>query len=258
VSKFHVAQCLRMRFAFLASGRRHCFGDYSVGTSRLDRSRKRGLGVRSRSTEGNETAGVTTSASPPTLKELADLIRTEYRFYKRDWTRPGFRAMAAYRFGVWALQFPRQTLGEKFIGKVLDRIYLAAHRYVRNQHGIELPRRTRVGEELTLAHQGGIVIHQHAVIGDRCLIHQNVTIGNAGRGLTPDQAPIIGNDVELGVGAAILGHVNVGDGARIGANVVVYIDVPPDATLVATSPRLVMAPNTRAAAEARAGKDGEK
>lgn len=179
-----------------------------------------------------------------------ELIRAEYRFYQRDWTKPGFRAIATYRFGVWALGFPRETFRQNFVGKVLDRIYLVAHRYVRNQHGIELPRRTRVGRELTLAHQGGIVIHQHAVIGDRCLVHQNVTIGNAGRGLTPDDAPVIGNDVELGVGAAILGKVKVGDGARVGANVVVYIDVPPNAALVATSPRLVVAPNTRAAADA--------
>lgn len=205
--------------------------------------------MRSRSTAGNGKNG-TSALSRPGIKELLELIRAEYRFYQRDWTKPGFRAMAVYRFGVWALAFPRHTFGEEFVGKALDRIYLVAHRYVRNQHGIELPRRTRVGKALTLAHQGGIVIHQHAVIGDRCLIHQNVTIGNAGRGLTPDQAPVIGDDVELGVGAAILGHVKVGDGARIGANVVVYIDVPPNATLVASSPRLVVAPNTRAAAEA--------
>lgn len=193
------------------------------------------------------------------IKELFKLIRTEYRFYGSDWTLPGFRAIAIYRFGVWALAFPRPSLGRKLAGKVLDRLYLMAHRYVRNHHGIELPRRTRVGKELILAHQGGIVIHQHAVIGDRCLIHQNVTIGNAGRGVTRDQRPVIGDDVELGVGAVVLGDVKVGDGARVGANVVVYIDVPPNVTLVANSPRQLVAPNTRAAAEAaRAAKVGRE
>ena len=215
--------------------------------------------MRSRSTAGNGAEIVTTGVSSPGIKELVELIRTEYRFYGKDWTRPGFRAIASYRFGVWTLDFPRQTFGEKSVAKVLDRLYLAAYRYVRNHYGIELPRRTRVGQALTLAHQGGIVIHQHAVIGDRCLIHQNVTIGNAGRGVTRDQGPVIGNDVELGVGAVILGHVKVGDGARIGANVVVYIDVPPNVTLVANSPRLLEAPNTRAAAEAaRAKKVGRE
>jgi serine O-acetyltransferase len=195
---------------------------------------------------GNSTNGV----SRPGIRELVELIRTEYRFYRKDWTKPGFRAIATHRFGEWTLAFPRETLGEKLIGKVIDRTYLAAHRYVRNHHGIELPRRTRVGKAVMLAHQGGIVIHQNTVIGDRCLIHQNVTIGNAGRGVPRDRGPVIGNDVELGVGAVVLGHVKVGDGARIGANVVVYIDVPPNATLVANSPRLVVAPNTRAAAQA--------
>lgn len=165
--------------------------------------------------------------SRPAISELVGLIRTEYSFYGKDWTRPGFRAIAIYRFGVWALGFPRTSMGDRFVAKVWDRIYLAAHRYIRNHYGIELPRRTRVGQGLMLAHQGGIVIHQHAVIGDRCLIHQNVTIGNAGRGVTRDLGPVIGNDVELGVGAVVLGDVTVGDGARVGANVVVYIDVPP-------------------------------
>lgn len=206
--------------------------------------------MTSRSTAGNGAENGSSGVSRPGIKDLMQLIRTEYRFYRKDWTKPGFRAIAAHRFGEWTLAFPRRTFGEKFVGKVLDRTYLATHRYVRNHHGIELPRRTRVGKAVTFAHQGGIVIHQHAVIGDRCLIHQNVTIGNAGRGVTRDQGPVIGNDVELGVGAVILGHVKVGDGARIGANVVVYIDVPPNATLVANSPRVLKAPNTRAAFEA--------
>ena len=215
--------------------------------------------MRSRSTAGNGAEIGTSRVSSPGIKGLVELIRAEYRFYGKDWTRPGFRAIAIYRFGVWALAFPRQSLGERFVAKALDRLYLATHRYVRNHYGIELPRRTRVGQALTLAHQGGIVIHQHAVIGDRCLIHQNVTIGNAGRGVARDQGPVIGNDVELGVGAVVLGHVKVGDGARIGANVVVYIDVPPNVTLVANSPRLLEAPNTRAAAEAaRAEKVGRE
>lgn len=218
-----------------------------------------GLGVTSRSTASSGAENGTRAVAGFGMKELAELIRTEYRFYGKDWTIPGFRAIATYRYGVWTLAFPRDTFGRNLAGKVLDRIYLAAHRYVRNQHGIELPRRTRVGKALTLAHQGGIVIHPHAVIGDRCLIHQNVTIGNAGRGVTRDQGPVIGNDVELGVGAVVLGKVSVGDGARIGANVVVYIDVPPNAALVSNSPRLVVAPSARAAAEAaRAEKVGKE
>ncbi len=215
--------------------------------------------MTSRSTAGNGAGNGLSGVSRPGIRELVESIRTEYRFYRKDWTKPGFRAIATHRFGEWTLAFPRRTFGEKFVGKILDRIYLAAHRYVRNQHGIELPRRTRVGKAVTFAHQGGIVIHPHAVIGDRCLIHQNVTIGNAGRGVTRDQGPVIGNDVELGVGAVVLGKVSVGDGARIGANVVVYIDVPPNATLVSTSPRLVVAPSARAAAEAaRAEKVGKE
>ena len=53
-------------------------------------------------------------------------------------------------------------------------------------------------------------------------------------------APIIGKDVIIGAGAKIIGNVNVGDGARIGANCVVVHDVPNGATVVLTQPRMII------------------
>lgn len=208
-----------------------------------------GVGQRSTanraSSNGPKTSQVRQSRVQGSHRELVSVLIAELRFYK-DWSKPGFRAMAMYRFGVWAKTFPRSTMLRRIWGILLDRAYLAAHRFVRNHHGIELHRSTRLGQEVRIAHQGGIVIHKYAVIGDRCLIHQNVTLGNAGRGVTRELAPIIGNDVELGVGVVVLGRVTIGDGARIGANVVVYTNVPPQATLVSTSPRLLYAPSARA------------
>ncbi len=176
-------------------------------------------------------------------------LRDEHRFYGRDWTLPGFRAIAVYRFGVWAAARPRSGLAAKIRGRLLDRLYIALARLVRNQHGIELHRTSHIGEHVKFAHQGGIIIHRYATIGDRCLIHQNVTLGNAGRGVGQTEAPVIEDDVELGVGAVVLGKVTVGAGARIGANVVVYTDVPPGATLVANAPRIIFAPSARKGAE---------
>lgn len=185
------------------------------------------------------------SHQPSSLSALASTIADEYRFYGREWSLPAFRAMATYRFGVWAREADRSTVLSKVRGRMLDRTYLAMARFVRNQYGIEIPRTADIGHRVRFAHQGGIVIHRFARIGDRCLIHQNVTLGNAGRGHGEDTAPVIGNDVEIGVGASILGSVMVGDGARIGANVVVYTDVPAEATVVVNSPRVLFAPNTR-------------
>jgi serine acetyltransferase len=90
----------------------------------------------------------------------------------------------------------------------------------------------RFGTQLFLPHPFGIVVHAGVVIGDRCTIFQHVTIGE---NTTRPGVPVLGDDVVVGAGAAILGSVVVGDGARIGANAVVLEDVPAGA-VVAGSP----------------------
>lgn len=172
-------------------------------------------------------------------------IKREYVTYGKDWSRPGFRAVVVHRFGTWAEQLPLRTFTQRTVKRVLDRLYLFMNRFVRNHYGIELNRSAHIGRDVIFAHQGGIVIHRYATIGDRCLIHQNVTIGNAGRGISEFGAPVIGDDVELGVGAVILGEVKIGDRVSIGANVVVYTDLERETTVVHGAPRIVDAPRTR-------------
>ncbi len=183
------------------------------------------------------------------FRELKALLSEEYDNYRRDWTRPGFRALAMYRFGVWAQHGPRDTLARKILGRAFDLIYIVAHRYVRNNHGIELHRSARLGEGVMFPHQGGIVIHHYAEIGDGCVIQHSVTMGSAGRGVTREEAPKIGANVQIGPGVVILGKVTIGDGARISPNVVIYTDVPPGATVVTNSPRVIYAPNTKRRAD---------
>lgn len=93
----------------------------------------------------------------------------------------------------------------------------------------------RLGRKLMLPHPNGIVIHEEAVIGDECMIMQQVTVGMIGEG----EVPTIGNKVYIGAGAKIIGKVHVGDGARIGANAVVTGDVPPHCTAVGIPARLI-------------------
>ena len=91
--------------------------------------------------------------------------------------------------------------------------------------GISLPESTAVGRRVRIEHFGGIVIHGCARIGDGCVIRQGVTIGNKGSS-DPLGAPILGQNVDVGAGAKILGRIVIGDGAVIGANAVVIRDVP--------------------------------
>ena len=168
------------------------------------------------------------------IKTLVKQIQEDWQLHFRDWTMPGFRAMAVYRIGHWIYVRREGTLRN-----IAFRLYLVMYRYVRNQYGIELPATTSVGRRLMLGHQSGIVIHPHAEIGDDCMIRQNVTIGSA----TPDrvfqEAPKLGNRVQVGAGAVIVGKVTIGDGARIGPTAVVLTNVPAGASVFVAAPRII-------------------
>ncbi len=157
------------------------------------------------------------SASPLSLWQQ---IQEDWQAHERDWTRPGFRAVAVHRFGNW-----RMTIQPKLLRAPLSLLYQMLYRKIRNGYGIELPYTTQLGRRVIIEHQGAIVIHGYAVIGDDCIIRQGVTLGN--RTLEqPLDAPKLGKGVNVGAGAKLLGKVEIGDGAAIGANAVVLNDVP--------------------------------
>jgi serine O-acetyltransferase len=165
-------------------------------------------------------------------------IHEDWEVHFRDSSMPGFRALAMHRFGGWVQQESGRGFVRGPIRKALLRLHLMMFRYVRNHYGIELPLTTLVGRRVVIGHQSGIVIHPNAVIGDECALRQNVTIGalNAERAL---EAPRLGRGVQVGCGASILGSITIGDGARIGPNTVVMIDVPAGATVFVDAPRVI-------------------
>jgi len=120
----------------------------------------------------------------------------------------------------------------------LSVLYRFLHRWVRNYYGIELHYTAKVGERVVIAHQGGIVIHEFAEIGNECVIRQGVTLGAAGQYLK-GEAPKLGRGVTLGAGAVVMGNVKIGDGAKIGPNAVVMTDVPAGALAVAPPARVI-------------------
>ncbi|HEX4792716.1 MAG TPA: hypothetical protein VH370_02935 [Humisphaera sp.] len=159
-------------------------------------------------------------------------IAEDWRSHGRDWTRPGFRAVATHRFGQW-----RQKLRWKIVRAPMSMIYRAMYRRCRNVYGIEIPQTARIGRRVVFEHQGGIVIHPDAVIGDECIIRQGVTLGV--RRANVQEAPILAIGVDVGAGAKILGPVRVGNRATIGANAVVLCDVPDGATAVGVPARII-------------------
>jgi serine O-acetyltransferase len=91
-----------------------------------------------------------------------------------------------------------------------------------------------------LDHATGIVVGAFVTIGNDVTILQNVTIGRKVE--TPDRAPRIGRGVLLSSGATILGDINIGDFAKIGAGSVVTRDVPRGCTAVGVPARLTNCP----------------
>ncbi|MCC6578879.1 MAG: serine acetyltransferase [Phycisphaeraceae bacterium] len=169
------------------------------------------------------------------MRQLLRQIHEDWVAHGRDWTKPGFRAVATHRFGNW-----RMSVRPKLLRAPFSMLYRILFRRCRNVYGIELPWSARVGRRVVIEHQGAIVIHGNSNIGDDCILRQGVTLGN--RCLDrPNEAPTVGQRVNVGAGAKILGKVVIGDGAVIGANAVVIHDVPAGATVVGIPARVIAA-----------------
>jgi serine O-acetyltransferase len=169
------------------------------------------------------------------FSDFVDMIRGDWIANERSITRPGLQALLVHRLGSWAMALP--AIAKIFVVPV----YAILYWFVRNVYGIELPRRTLVGRRFCIGHQSGIVIHPFAVIGDDCVIRQNVTIGAA----VKVEAPRLGNRVELGAGAVIVGGITIGDDVRIGPNAVVMMNSPANSTVVVPLPRIFRRPMRR-------------
>lgn len=107
--------------------------------------------------------------------------------------------------------------GVNFVVKSFNRVVFSCD----ISYKVDVPATTR------LPHQGmGIVIHPNSIIGENCIIYQNVTIGANGKPKFGNDAPTIGDNVMIGAGAVLLGKIKIGNNAMIGANAVVVEDVP--------------------------------
>jgi serine O-acetyltransferase len=104
--------------------------------------------------------------------------------------------------------------------------------------GIEIPPGATIGRRFFIDHGMGVVIGETAIVGDDVTLYQGVTLGGTGKE-RGKRHPTIGNDVIVGVGAKVLGAIEIGDGARIGGGSVVLKDVPPHTTAVGVPARAV-------------------
>lgn len=119
-------------------------------------------------------------------------------------------------------------------------------------HNCYIPYTADIGKGTKCGYKGmGVVIHTNAVIGENCLIAQQVTIGGK-TGYT--EVPVIGNNVYISTGAKIIGPVKVGDNAVIGANAVVIHDVPENCTVAGVPAKVLY--NNQEREKENGGEDG--
>jgi serine O-acetyltransferase len=146
-------------------------------------------------------------------------IRADFHAHGRDWGAQGFWAMVVYRFGRW-----RYGVRPSLLRKLFSLLYKVLYKLVQILTGIELPCEVDVGHGFVIEHSGGIVVSGFARFGNNCRIRNGVVIGLAR--IDQPCAPQLGDDVDVGAGAKLLGNIRIGNHVRIGANAVVITDVP--------------------------------
>jgi serine O-acetyltransferase len=141
----------------------------------------------------------------------------------------GFHALQSYRIAHWLWQQDRKALAW----------------YIQNRmscvFGVDIHPAARIGCGIMLDHATALVVGETAVIEDDVTILQGVTLGGTGKE-SGDRHPKIRRGVLIGAGAAIIGNIEVGEGAKVGAGSVVLKPVPPHVTVAGVPATIVGAP----------------
>ncbi|HYU20569.1 MAG TPA: serine O-acetyltransferase [Chloroflexota bacterium] len=139
---------------------------------------------------------------------------------------PGFHARQLHR-----LAHALQRRGLPIVPRLISHLNRALT-------GIEIHPAARIGEGLFIDHGMGLVIGETAEIGDDVTLYQGVTLGGTSR-LRHKRHPTLRDGVVVGAHAQLIGAIEVGEGARVGAGSVVVNSVPPYSTVVGVPGRTV-------------------
>ena len=157
-------------------------------------------------------------------------------------SRPFLREQSIW--AIWIYRAGRRICARRPgpLRRIALKFYWLAYRLVETAVGITLPVSADIGPGLRIWHFGNIFIHADVVIGANCTLRQGVTIGNR---YEDGPVPRIGDNVEFGAYAQVLGGVKIGDNCKIGAMSVVLIDVPDGATAAGIPARVVEDKSTK-------------
>lgn len=156
----------------------------------------------------------------------ADSYLTPFLYYK------GYHALQWHRISHWLWRRRRRELAH-FLQNRISEVF-----------AVDIHPAVPVGRGVFIDHATGVVIGETAVIGNDVSILQGVTLGGTGK-QTGDRHPKVRDGVLLSVGAKVLGNIEVGAQAKVGAGSVVLRDVPPFATVAGIPARIVGWSNDR-------------
>ena len=165
--------------------------------------------------------------------KLFNNIRADLATYNGLWSSQGFWVMLVYRFGRW-----RYTINNRMVRKPFSLLYRVLYKFIQIVTGIELPCEVPVGTNFRIDHFGDIIISGYASFGDNCILRNGVTVGL--KNIEEKAAPCIGNNVNIGAGAKILGNITIGNNVDIGANAVVISPVPDNAIAVGVPAKIIL------------------
>lgn len=150
---------------------------------------------------------------------LLALIAEDFRTHGGEYLSQGFWTLFWHRLGN-----ARMDIRPRLLRVPFSVAYWTLQKVSEWFCGISLPYSVVVGRRVKIEHFGGIVLIARA-IGDDVVIRQNTTFGIRSVKHIGEQ-PVIGDGVDIGVGAVILGNITIGKNAVVGANAVVLEDVP--------------------------------
>lgn len=169
--------------------------------------------------------------NPPDLG-FWNLVREDFRTNDASLSHQGFLMLFVHRFGNW-----RMGVRSKLLRAPLSLLYRVLNKLTQILFGMKLDYTVKVGRRVKLEHFGGMILGARE-IGDDVVLRQNTTLGIRS---TADlnAKPTLGQRVDVGAGAVIVGNIRIGDNSIIGANSVVFSNIPENSVVMGVPARII-------------------
>ena len=197
--------------------------------SKLDSSVVSSMALRDIIQEALEAEPIITQAVEIDIKAIRERdpacnsYSTPFLFYK------GFHALQVHRVAHWLWSQERHSLAF-FLQNQVSTIF-----------NVDIHPAAKIGCGIMFDHATGIVVGETAVIEDDASILHGVTLGGTGKE-SGDRHPKVRRGVLIGANASIIGNLEIGEGAKIGAGSVVMNDVPSHVTVAGVPAKIVGKP----------------